>query len=145
MTGSQSILGFRVSDQLFCINLFAVKRVILFTEMKPVPGLPEFFVGLLNLQGQNIPVIDLCKRLGLEKVEEYTIDTPIILVQDDDHQMGLVVDEVVGIDSAKATKIEVNKLVKNKISGLHEGVVHIKEGDALKLNIECLFEEALTV
>ncbi len=145
MDAAKSVLRFKVNGQLFSVELASVRKVILFTELKSVPGLPKFFMGLLNVHGHNVPVIDLGERLGMQRSADYSIDTPIILVQDGDHQMGLIVDEVTGIDYAKIAKLEVNQSKQNKISELHAGVVHTQEGDALLLKIESLFEESVTL
>ena len=56
-------LHFRLCQREFCIPLKRVLRVISYVKLTAVPGMPSYFSGLLNLQGKQIPVLDLLPPL----------------------------------------------------------------------------------
>lgn len=99
------IVTFRVGKNYYGININAVQTIIKPESACPVPFTPEYVLGLINLRGQIVPVIDLRKRLGLEAVEE-TKDTRIVIVAIRNEWAGIMVDAVTGVTNLKESDIE---------------------------------------
>ena len=74
-------------------------------EITVVPKAPKFIEGVINLRGNVIPVIDLRKRFGMEKVE-ITKKTKIIIVEVSKRQFGLIVDSVAEVVTLTNDQIE---------------------------------------
>ena len=62
--GSGQYLTFTLDDNLFAMDITAVREVIQMVEMTSVPLMPGFVRGVINLRGAVVPVIDLQERIG---------------------------------------------------------------------------------
>lgn len=78
-------------------NVLSIERV---SKITRIPNSPEYMLGLMNLRGDVIPVIDLRLKLGLD-ISEVDKNTRVIIVNESDNVVGLLVDlssEVMEID-----------------------------------------------
>ena len=91
------LLSFLLSDVQMCIDLQYVEKVLSLPLLEAVPNSPVYLLGIMNLEGESIPVIDLALRLGMEREELYSITIPIILCRNDTQRVGLIVDEIMGL------------------------------------------------
>ncbi len=94
----QQILQFMVQDIHCCVRLDHVERVLPLMALQSVPAGPDYLVGLLNLHGTSVPVVDASIRIGQEVSEGYDVNTPVLLCSNDERRIGLVVSEVVGVE-----------------------------------------------
>ncbi len=62
---AQKFLIFQMGDELFATALVEIREVIEFHQAKPIPHMPAFFKGVINIRGEIIGVIDLRERLGV--------------------------------------------------------------------------------
>jgi purine-binding chemotaxis protein CheW len=60
-------LSFLLGGEGYGVPLLAVREIIEFRDITPVPMTPDCLLGVLNLRGSVVPVVDLCQRLGLQK------------------------------------------------------------------------------
>jgi len=134
------ILHFKILNHLLCIELNNIERVIKLVELQTVPGAPAYFKGLLNLAGTEIPVIDIGERLGFETQTIYTLNTPIIICKLKDKRMGLIVEDVVGIESLSEKKLQMSEVLEKSSHRFIQGSLITEQGDALLLNIDSLFD-----
>ena len=64
-------LEFNLGEEKFAVPLLSVKEVIAVPETTKVPFTPEYFLGIMNLRGQVLSVIDLRNRMSItEKQDE---------------------------------------------------------------------------
>ncbi len=96
---------FKLEDQAYGVNVDAALEVIRMVALTKSPKAPDHVVGVINLRGQVVPIIDLRKRLGL-KAGVYTLVTPILIVTIKDWTVGLVVDQVSEVVSIAPSLIE---------------------------------------
>lgn len=66
----QKYLIFQMGDELYGCALIDVRQVIEFHSAKPIPHMPNFFKGVINIRGEIIGVVDLRERLGVSGVPE---------------------------------------------------------------------------
>jgi len=59
------IVTFRVGEELFAADIFAVERVLRFTAPRPIPNVPAWLEGAIDYRGRVVPVIDLRARFEL--------------------------------------------------------------------------------
>jgi len=59
------LVCFRMGKETFGADIFAVREIVRVPEITHVPGAPSFVLGVINLRGRIISVVDLGKRLGL--------------------------------------------------------------------------------
>lgn len=94
-------LTFFIDDAIYGIELYYIADIANIQPITPVPGLPYYYKGIINLRGKVAPVIDVRLKFGQEE-RPYDARTCILVVEISDMQVGLVVDrvaEVVTIDS----------------------------------------------
>lgn len=107
--------------------------------IRPLPMVPGYIKGIINLRGMVIPVIDLRMRMGKSPAEE-TASSCIIVLEIEDVTIGVLVDaviQVLDIDLAKTTTIPVhdNQELANSMTSLEDGTV------VLFLNCEQMIQQ----
>lgn len=97
---------FHLDNERFGIDVMQVKEVLRSTEMTPVPGAEYYVLGIINLRGNVVTVIDT-RRLFRLPDDEVTDDTRIIVVEFNDHEViGLVVDSVDEVVNLPQNQVE---------------------------------------
>ncbi|MGB7390348.1 chemotaxis protein CheW, partial [Marinomonas sp.] len=86
-------LTFKLIDETYGINVLQIKEVLRYSEIAPVPGAPSYVLGIVNLRGNVVTVVDTRVRFGLPECT-ITDDTRIIIIEHDGEQIGLLVDAV---------------------------------------------------
>ena len=76
----QQFLTFRLGGESFSIEVSQVKEILDRTEVTKVPQTPGYMLGVINLRGSVVPVIDLRQRFGMEAVDR-TRDSCIIVME----------------------------------------------------------------
>jgi purine-binding chemotaxis protein CheW len=84
---------FRVSGEDFAIDIMRVREIIPPAPLTPVPEAPDHLAGVFRLRGEVVPVVDLCRRLGLQP-REPTRRAKFVVVKVAGRLLGLMVDEV---------------------------------------------------
>jgi purine-binding chemotaxis protein CheW len=102
-------LTFLLGHESYGIPVLKIREIIRMTDITPVPQMPAYVRGVINLRGKIIPVADLRAKFGLATVEA-TERTCIVVVQvaagGTKTLMGLVVDDVEEVANIAATDIE---------------------------------------
>jgi len=80
ITETVQYLTFKLSDEIFAIDVSKVREILEFTSITKVPQTPEFMRGVINLRGSVVPVIDLRLNFGMTSTEQ-TVNTCIIVVE----------------------------------------------------------------
>ncbi len=80
ITETVQYLTFQLSDEIFAIDVSKVREILEFISITKVPQTPEFMLGVINLRGSVVPVIDLRLNFGMECTEQ-TVNTCIIVVE----------------------------------------------------------------
>ncbi len=98
-----------LENEAYGLNVLKIREIIRLQKITPVPQMPPFVKGVINLRGRVIPIVDLRVKFGLKA--EFTERTCIIVVQvklptDQVVQMGLIVDSVEEVVNLNATEIE---------------------------------------
>ncbi len=99
----KQILVFGLGEPLFALYLSVVERVVRAVETTPLPKAPQFVVGVINMQGQVIPVVDIRPYFGLA-APEVNQNNRFILVRTARRLLALVVDSVPGIQELTANE-----------------------------------------
>ena len=91
MKGNRYIC-FSLGAEEYAIPLLCVREVIAIPEFTPIPYTPSYFLGIMNLRGQVISVMDLRTKLGIKGVE--THEQAVIICDLDPLSIGIVVDSI---------------------------------------------------
>lgn len=106
---SGKYLTVTLDSESYGLGVLKVREIIRLQKITPVPQMPEFVKGVINLRGRVIPVADLRVKFGLKA--EFTERTCIVVVQvkmstEQLVQMGLIVDSVEEVVNLTAAEIE---------------------------------------
>lgn len=95
--GSDQYLTFILAGEEYGIDILRVQEIRCWEPVTKIPNTPEYVLGVINLRGTVVPVIDLRKRFGLPGVE-FTATTVVVVVkvehQKTERTIGMVVDAV---------------------------------------------------
>ncbi|TCK18818.1 CheW protein [Thiogranum longum] len=96
---------FRLADETYGINVMQVQEVLRVSEIAPVPGAPHYVLGIINLRGNVVTVIDTRTRLGLATTE-VTDSTRIVIIETARHVVGILVDCVAEVVDVATSEVE---------------------------------------
>ncbi len=94
----EEFIIFKIGDQEFCVEMSSTRELRGWTPATALPNSADYLVGIINLRGNIIPILDLAKRLGMAASEQSERHV-IIVVRLKDKQFGLLVDAVSDIVS----------------------------------------------
>ena len=75
-------LTFKLEDEVFALDIGKVREVLDFTVVTKVPQSPDFMLGVINLRGTVVPVVDMRLKFKMTRAET-TVNTCIIIVEID--------------------------------------------------------------
>jgi chemotaxis signal transduction protein/chemotaxis regulatin CheY-phosphate phosphatase CheZ len=87
------LVGMKLGEEEYAIDVLKIQEIIRTVEITSVPRTDSFVLGVMNLRGKVIPVIDLRVRFSLDKMD-FDKETRIIVVKFETENIGFVVDEV---------------------------------------------------
>jgi purine-binding chemotaxis protein CheW len=115
---------FRLENETYGINVMQVQEVLRYTEIAPVPGAPAYVLGIINLRGNVVTVIDTRHRFGLPPAD-VTDNTRIVIIEAEKHVVGILVDAVAEVVYLRQSEIETAPNVGNDDSAKFiQGVCH---------------------
>ena len=143
------LVAFNLDDHGYALPLQAVERVIRAVEITPLPNAPAIVLGILNVGGRVIPVVNIrqCFRLPGREIEPRD---QLILGQTGRRTIALAVDEVSGVVERPENEIVSAHEILPGLDGV-EGVVMLEDGmiliydlnKFLSLEQEAALDEAL--
>ncbi len=96
---------FQLEEETYGINVMQVREVLRYTEIAPVPGAPDYVLGIINLRGNVVTVIDTRSRFGLIQ-GEITDNTRIIVIESERQVIGILVDSVAEVVYLRSSEID---------------------------------------
>jgi purine-binding chemotaxis protein CheW len=87
------LVSFNIGEEEFGVDILRVQEINRMVDITRVPNAPDYVVGVINLRGKVIPIIDLRRRLGMP-TREYGKDTRIVVLEIDGKVIGFIVDSV---------------------------------------------------
>lgn len=140
---------FFLDEQKYALAIDAVIRVIHALYVTPLPKSPEIILGIINVEGDLIPVADLRKRFRIRQ-KNIELKDQFIIAQTKTRQIALLVDNVADIINISESEIinEKNILPEmpyiNGLIALEDGMILINDLDAfLNLEEEKMLDQAL--
>ncbi|PYP76370.1 MAG: chemotaxis protein CheW, partial [Gemmatimonadetes bacterium] len=66
---ANKLVTFKLGDDLFAADIFAVERVLRYTAPTSVPDMPEYIEGVIDYQGRVVPIVNLRRRFEMPHVD----------------------------------------------------------------------------
>lgn len=127
-----SYLEFSLGDEFYAIPLLKVREVIARPETTPVPFTPAHFLGIMNLRGQVISIIDLRDKLKIQNKKD-TEETAVIIVDLDPVYVGVIVDSVNNVLNFKVSEVNETPAIESTLNSDYIEGVYRKEDDLILL------------
>ncbi|HEY0016807.1 MAG TPA: chemotaxis protein CheW [Longimicrobium sp.] len=130
------LVTFKVGGEEFGLDVFAVHEIRRWEGVTPVPRMPAFVEGVLEVRGDVLPVIDLRRRFEVAGVV-YDDDTRIVLVESEREKLGLVVDSVTEVLRAPETSISAPPAyIRGLAAEFVKGIVRLESRLVILLDLE---------
>lgn len=129
-----------VGDQSFCIELNRIREIRRWEPITMLPHSPPFVLGVVNLRGAVIPIIDLAAKLGFPSLEP-TKRNVIIICNLGDQVIGLLVESVSEILTVNLSELkEAPRVKEDDTNRAIRGVISIKEDMTRVIDLESMMD-----
>ena len=99
------VLGFLLADEEYGIEVTYIGEVYPLGDFTTLPCTPPFIMGVVNIRGQIMPIIDLRKIFNLQDTD-YSSQNRLIVVTDSDVSICIFADELLGVQLIDLKKIQ---------------------------------------
>ena len=123
---------FQLDRETYGINVMQVQEVLRYTEIAAVPGAPDYVLGIINLRGNVVTVIDTRSRFGLQPAE-VSDNSRIVIIEPEKQVIGIMVDSVAEVVYLRASEIDVAPSVGTEESAKFIQGVSNRDGELLIL------------
>ena len=141
-SGPLQCVTFTLENETYGINVMQVQEVLREVEVAPVPGAPHFVIGIINLRGNVVSVIDARIRFGLP-IKESDDMSRIIVIEVQHQIIGILVDSVAEVVDIDPSEIDTAPNVGNaETSKYIDGVVSRGEKLLILVDLNKLLSES---
>lgn len=136
------LVGFRVGDEEYAVNILDVVGIERVEGVLHLPRMPEFIEGVMRIRGEVVPLVKLRRRFGLD---EGVSDgqTRVVVIDAKDQTVGFIVDQVTAV--RRSTRAHLDPAPEMSLtveSRFVKGVLHLDEGPMILLDpYQILFED----
>lgn len=143
-TQKDKYLTFHLGTEVYAIEIRFVTEIIGILKITPIPEMPEFIKGVINLRGKIIPVMDVRTRFKLVP-RAYDERTCVVVVHLKETDIGLVVDTVSEVADIPADQIEdAGDLAHGRSTAFLKGIGKVGDEIRILLDIDkLLFDKDL--
>lgn len=138
---SLEIIAFRLHDQEFCVKTTTIREIRGWAPSTPIPHSPPEVIGVMNLRGSVIPIIDLAYKLGMESTKANE-RSAIVVAEVHNMVIGMLVDRVSDILTVAGSQIQpVPEVTASFDRSYSEGIIANENGMICFLNLAKMFRE----
>jgi purine-binding chemotaxis protein CheW len=132
----EQLVIFSLGKELYGVTIHSVESIIKIQAITEVPRTASYILGVTNLRGTVVPVLDLRKRFNLQFAET-TPNTRIIIVNAEGSKVGIVVDEVTEVLKVAQHSIQPPPPMSTTIeSAFISGIAKINDRLVILLDLE---------
>ena len=140
--GSQQVLTFVLGNETYGVDILRVQEIRGFTAVTKIPHAPSHVLGVLNLRGSIVPIVDLRMRFDLDRADYNAVTVIIVLsIQSANgrRDFGVVVDGVSDVvDVPQADVRPAPEMGSTSATEYILGLVPVAERMVVLLDIDCL-------
>lgn len=142
VAGNRELIAFRIRDQEFCVNVMQVREIRGWTQATPLPHAPHYVLGVINLRGAVLPIIDLSLRLGMMPAQP-TPRHVIVVAQVKQRVVGLLVDAVSDILTVTDENIQPTPEISSDLEKQYaRGILAIENRMICLIELGALFNDS---
>lgn len=134
------IIAFRLHDQEFCVKTTTIREIRGWAPSTPIPHAPADVIGVMNLRGSVIPIIDLAYKLGMKSTVANE-RSAIVVAEVHNMVIGMLVDRVSDILTIPAAQVQpVPEVSASFDKSFSEGIIANEHGMICFLNLAKMFK-----
>ncbi|MDP2182806.1 MAG: chemotaxis protein CheW [Actinomycetota bacterium] len=135
--GSMGVLLFRLGEEWYAVRVDDVREIYHEYSITPMPGVPDFILGVVSIRGEIVSVTDLARMMGLGQVSKGEAVPPAIVIQNDECATSIVVDEIGDIADVPAGSVEPPlSIIDRQHAEFIAGSLHLGERLVGLMNVE---------
>jgi len=135
---SLQIVCFKIGNEEYGVDILQVQEILKIPKITKLPKSRAYIIGVMDLRGKVIPIIDLGKRFGI--IADLANSNRAIVVDIEGKQVGLAIDSVSHVIKVDSGDIEPPPPVVKGISGKYiVGIAKLKSGFVVILDINQIF------
>ena len=132
---------FQLENETYGINVMQVQEILRYSEIAAVPGATDYVLGIINLRGNVVTVIDTRARFGLIPAE-ITDNSRIVIIEAEKQVIGILVDSVAEVVYLKKSEMEVAPHVGTEESSQFiQGVTNRDDGLLILVDLNKLLSD----
>lgn len=129
------VLIFSINDEYYATDIMEVERILGYETPTQLPDSPDFIKGVINYEGNILPIMSLAKKFGLPS-GEIKDETKIIIAKQEKNKIGIIVDVVSEVCDVKVENIEEAPEIVAGISKRYiKGLIKINKKIIIFLNL----------
>ena len=130
------LITFDLADERYGVEVSQVREILRVNQVFPVPGAPDYVVGITNIRGSVVTIIDGRRRFNLPPAE-YTDLARMVVLESEDEIAAVMVDSVSDVIDVPRSQVESNpKMNARDDSPYISGVVTDDKGLIILLKVE---------
>lgn len=126
MNNSNQLVVFTLDDQRYALHLPSVERIVRSVEITPLPKAPDIVLGIVNIQGRIIPVVNIRKRFHLPE-REINLSDQLIIANTSKRPVALLTEAVNEVIEQSGKRVITSEEILPGIKYI-EGVVKLEDG-----------------
>ncbi len=138
---SLQIVCFKIGSEEYGIEILKVQEILKLPKITKLPKSADFILGVIDLRGKVIPIIDLSSRFGNKRAQSLE-NKRAVVVDIKGKQVGLAIDAVSHVVKVESDNIEPPPPIVKGISGRYIiGIAKLTEGFVIILDIDQIFSQ----
>ncbi len=132
---------FKLENEEYAIEIMSVQEITTYSEPTAIPDAPGYIHGVMNLRGNIVPIVDLKERLRVKNTVPNE-SKRIVIVNIDEHQLGVIVDDASQVLTLQQNQIDVApRVIQSKNQNLISGIGKSGEKIIMILDFEALLNK----
>jgi len=123
---SDKIVVFILEAMRYALRLSSVERIVRIVEISALPKAPEIVLGIVNLRGEIIPVINIRKRFRLAE-RDLALSSHLLIARTTHRRVALAVDSVIGVIEGSSENTTAGENILPRMDYV-QGVVRLGDG-----------------
>ena len=133
-----------IGEHLYAIDIMQVREIRGWTASTPLPHAPPHVLGMINLRGAILPVIDLGSLLGVGETA-VSASSVVMVAQIGENQVGLLVDAVCDILTVAENSLQEPPNVGDRVRDFVAGVMTTEQGIVTLLSLDHVMPDLTAV
>jgi purine-binding chemotaxis protein CheW len=139
---NKEILVFMLSGERYALKPKAAIRISSYSRLTILPGVPDHVMGIMNIDGELLPIVDLRPLLGIPKTDSNS-NSRIIHLENPAMRFGLYVDSIQGISTFSPS--EIRPILPTMIGIKARYVQHILEDGTILIDADALLADTTLI